>query len=177
MTNLNNPFNFYLMNTNIPRLVFGAAAIAALFAVSPSLRAEEKEKAEIPPSVLKRYDKNKNGALEEAEIAKWEADKAAAREKRKAEREAMLAKYDLNKDGRLSAEERAEAKIAMQEDNSEREAARMKERAAKLKAEQEAAATGAGSTEKAADGAEKTKSTGPLPASEEMMSGDTMMEK
>ncbi len=164
------------MKTYTSRLFLSAVA-AALFAVSPSLRAEEKEKAEIPPSVLKRYDKNKNGALEEAEVAKWEADKAAAREKRKAERDAMLAKYDLNKDGKLSAEERAEAKVAMQAENSEREAARMKERAAKLKAEQEAAAASASSAEKAADGVEKTKSTGPLPASEDMLSGDTMMEK
>lgn len=158
-----------------------SAVAAAFFVMSTSLRAEEKEKAEIPPSVLKRYDKNKNGALEEAEIAKWEADKAAAREKRKAEREAMLAKYDLNKDGKLSAEERAEAKIAMQAENAERDAARMRERAEKVKAEKDAAMAAAGAAEKAAekpvDGPEKKEGAGEAAGGDEMMSGETMMAK
>lgn len=167
------------MKTPSARLLLSAVA-AAFFVMTPSLRAQaqEKEKAEVPPSVLKRYDKNKNGALEEAEIAKWESDKAAAREKRKAEREAMLAKYDLNKDGKLSAEERAEAKIAMQEDNSERDAARMKERAEKVKAEKAAAAAAAaGGAEKPADGAEKKEGAGEAAGGDEMMAGETMMAK
>ncbi len=94
---------------------------------------------EVPPSILKRYDKNKNGVLELDEQLKWEADKLARREKDRAERAAILEKYDLDKDGKLSEEEKASAKIGWQKERSEKEAEKMKERAAKAKAERESA--------------------------------------
>lgn len=118
--------------------------LAALFCVSGALlQAEDKDKgpAEVPPSVLKRYDKNKNGVLDDAERAKWEADNAARREKARSEREAMLQKYDTNKDGKLSEEEKVSFKLGREKERSEQEAERMKERAAKLKAEREAKET------------------------------------
>lgn len=121
--------------TLLPRLVL-AALLCGSFG---SLRAEDKPAADIPPSVLKRYDKNKDGALDETEKAKWEADKAAVRDKKKAEKAAMLEKYDTNKNGRLDEEEQAAAKLGREKERSVKEAEKMKERSAKLKAEKEKA--------------------------------------
>lgn len=148
-----------------------ASLFAALvFAVVPA-RAEDaaKEKkpaaaGDIPASVLKRFDKNKNGALEPEEAAKWEADKAARREQYAADRAAMLEKFDADKDGKLSADEHAAAKIEMSRERSEREEAKMRERAAK-----EAAA--AAEKEKA-EAAEKAKAA---PDAEKPESSDMMM--
>jgi hypothetical protein len=112
--------------------------VLASFIVAAGISFAAEEPADpAPPSVLKRYDKNKDGALDEAERTKWEADKAARREKERTERAAMLEKYDTNKDGKLSEEERVSAKLGWQKERSEKEAEKMKERVAKAKAERE----------------------------------------
>ena len=115
------------------------ALVSFVVAVGASFGAEEQPKPAdpVPPSVLKRYDKNKNGALDEAERAKWQSDLATRREKERADRLAMLEKYDTNKDGKLSEEERVSAKLGWQKERSEKEAEKMKERVAKAKAERE----------------------------------------
>jgi len=116
---------------------------AGLLAASTFLHAETPAKP-VPASVLKRYDKNKNGTLEAAEAAKWEADKAAVRAKRKGERDALLAKYDANQDGRLDEAEAAEAKLGMEKERAEREGEKIMARAAAEKAAQQAAAVDSG---------------------------------
>lgn len=121
-------------------LRLGAVCSLALFATL-SLRAEEgAPKSEIPPSVLKRFDKNQDGKLDDAEKAKWEAEKAARREKEAAKKAEMLARFDTNKDGKLDEEERAAAKIAMAQDRTASDAAKAKEKAAKEAAKLEGAA-------------------------------------
>ncbi len=126
---------------NAPRLRF-VFVLASLFAFGPvGLGATEPGRGatEVPPSVLKRYDKNKDGALDDSERAKWEADKVARREKERSERAALLEKYDTDKDGKLSEEEKAEAKLGWQKERSEKETEKMKERVAKAKEERERA--------------------------------------
>jgi hypothetical protein len=143
--------------------------LVPLMLVCASLgRAEEKQSAAepVPPSILKRYDRNKDGALDEKERAKWESDKAAARAKYQKERAEMLERFDTNKDGRISEEERAAAKLAMERTRTEQEGERMKERAAKEEQEARAAA---------AKEAEKTKQAA-QPAADQMGSDAMMME-
>lgn len=150
--------------------------LAAFLCVScSSLRAQdqEKPKPEIPPSVLKRYDKNKDGALGEAEIAKWEADKAAVREKRRAEKAAMLEKYDTNKNGKLDEEESAAAKLGREKEKSEKAAEQMKERAAKEKAKAEAEKAKA-EQEKAQAEKQAAEKPQPKPGESEMSDGMMM---
>jgi hypothetical protein len=144
------------------------ALLALMLACASSLRAEEKPPSAepVPPSILKRYDRNKDGVLDEKERAKWESDKAAARAKYQKERAEMLERFDTNQDGRISEEERAAAKLAMERTRTEREGDRMKERAAK--AEQEARAA-------AAKEAEKTKEAA-KPAAGQMGDDSMMME-
>lgn len=125
------------MKVSVPRCCL--ALVSFVVAAGVSFGAEEPAKSAdpAPPSVLKRYDKNKNGALDEAERTKWQADLAARREKERADRAVMLEKYDTNKDGKLSEEERVSAKLGWQKERSEKEAEKMKERVAKAKAERE----------------------------------------
>jgi hypothetical protein len=94
------------------------------------VRAEEAAvaKAEVPPSVLARFDKNKDGKLDATERAKWEAENARRREKDAARKAEMLARFDTNKDGKLDADERASAKISMMQDRTEADAAKLKAR-------------------------------------------------
>lgn len=146
-------------------LLFRVSLACGLSVCASGLRGEEKPAAEpVPPSILKRYDRNKDGVLDEGERAKYEADKAAARERHRKERAEMLERFDTNKDGRISEEERAAAKLAMERTRTELEGERMKERAAK--AEQEAKET-------AAKEAEKMKESEAKPA--EPSGGDAMM--
>jgi hypothetical protein len=134
------------MNTPICFRGLRRAALASLVLISAgALSAEEKApekaapaKSDVPPSVLKKFDRNKDGVLDEKELAKWEADKAAKREKYAKERAEMLEKFDANKDGKISEEERAAAKLEMGKARTEADAAKAKEKDAKWKAEQEA---------------------------------------
>jgi hypothetical protein len=111
-------------------------ALALVFALfADALGAEEAAGADVPPSVLKRYDKNKDGTLDEAERAAWEAAKAARREKARSVREELIEKYDADRDGRLSEEEHATARLEREKEKSAQMAEKMKERAEKQKAE------------------------------------------
>lgn len=87
--------------------------------------------AAVPSSVLMRFDRNEDGALDAEERAAWEADKAERREKYRAERAAMLERYDTDGDGRISEEEKAEAKIALQRERTEKLAERIRARKAR----------------------------------------------
>jgi hypothetical protein len=59
----------------------------------------------IPPQIVKRFDVNQDGILDQTEMA---AAKAARKER-------MLEKFDKNGDGNLSDEEKAQARQFMQE--------------------------------------------------------------
>jgi septal ring factor EnvC (AmiA/AmiB activator) len=127
------------------------------------LQAESSANAEVPKSVLKRYDKNKDGQLDEKETAKWQADLAKRREKAQAARQALLERYDINKDGKLSEEEKATAKLEMATERTERELAKGKEKAEERMAEEKAAEP------KAKDETTSPSPTPPPPASSEEM--------
>ncbi len=88
--------------------------------------AVEKPKSDVPPGLLKKFDKNNDGILDADEKAAFEKEKTARQEKEKARRAEMLAKFDTNKDGKLSDEERAAAKIEMEKSRSEMEGERKK---------------------------------------------------
>ena len=89
-------------------------AIAAFGAISTA-HAEDapvsKEK-KAPPAVLKKFDANNDGVLDEKEKAAWEADKA---QKKAAEQAKRLEKWDANKDGKLDETEIAAEKAAKKE--------------------------------------------------------------
>lgn len=57
--------------------------------------------------VLEKYDKNKDGKLDDAERAELQKDREVARKERQAE---MLKKYDKNGDGKLDDAERTAAR-------------------------------------------------------------------
>lgn len=91
---------------NTPTLLTRAGLLGlALFALASFARAEGVEKTEkpVPPGVLKKYDKDGDGKLNDEEKAAWKAD-------REAKHKADLEKYDTNKDGKLSPEEKAAMK-------------------------------------------------------------------
>jgi len=163
-----NPERIMNASTPLSRL---ALAFAVCLCAAPLGAAEKEKTVEVPPSVLKRYDRNKNGVLDETERAKWEADTAARREKARAERAAMLAKYDTNRDGKLSEEEGAAFKLERERVRSEQEAERLKVRAAKQRAEREAQEK----AQQAAAQAEASARKGGKENSEEKSAGDGMM--
>jgi Ca2+-binding EF-hand superfamily protein len=66
--------------------------------------------AKVPADILAKYDANKDGKLDAAEMAKWKADREAAEGVKRA---AFIAKYDKNGDGVLNAAERAAAAAAI----------------------------------------------------------------
>lgn len=80
------------------------ALMGAMFTVSPA-RADDKPAAKpkhekkIGPRILKKYDKNHDGVLDDEEKAAWEADKAKAREARKAKKAAGEKPAAENDDG------------------------------------------------------------------------------
>jgi uncharacterized protein involved in copper resistance len=78
-----------IMNKTLSHSLRGVFALLALaFAVS-SASAEpttkEKKDKPIPEKVLKKYDLNKDGMLDDTEMAAWKADRKAAAEKKHAE--------------------------------------------------------------------------------------------
>ena len=167
------------MNTSFPRIGPRLAAFmfSWLIGVGPlfaeSAGASDKSPPVATPGVVKRYDKNKNGVLDEAEAAKWQADLAERREKYARERAEILAKYDTDQNGKISEAERVAAKLGMGKERTERDAAKAKEKdeltqAEKAKRESEAAdaAKETGKGEDAApamDGAmEETKGDGAM---------------
>ena len=80
------------------------------------VRAADEEKKPAAPAakpapaqnkVLEKYDKNKDGKLDDAERAELQKDREVARKERQAE---MLKKYDKNGDGKLDDAERTAAR-------------------------------------------------------------------
>jgi hypothetical protein len=134
-----------------------AAFLSLALVTGGALRAEAGAKPDVPPGVLKKYDKNKDGTLDETEAAKWEADKAERREKDRKAREERLQKYDTDTDGKLSEAEKAAAKLAMEKERTERDMVKGKEKAqeriAREKAEKEklAGGTAGGASENASE--------------------------
>jgi len=78
-------------------------------AVAPAEGLVEEAKPEPSKRELARFDKDKDGTLNEEEQAAY----AAAAEKRAGQEAARLEKFDADGDGKLSKEERAAAKEAM----------------------------------------------------------------
>jgi len=67
----------------------------------------ERPQRQIPPELLKQFDKDGDGKLSDEERT---AMQEAGRARREAMQKEMLAKYDTDKDGKLSDEERAKAR-------------------------------------------------------------------
>ena len=103
--------------------LFCAVALFGLPLVSVSAPAAVDE--EISPAVLKKYDVNQDGSLDESEKAAWRADKEKSPATRAAARHAAdLARYDVNQDGKLNPEERAAKKAEAEKTRAEKKAAR-----------------------------------------------------
>jgi hypothetical protein len=83
-------------------------------AVAQAADAEKKKAAEENPKAkwMEKYDKNKDGKLDEAERAALKKDREAD----------YLKKFDKNGDGKLDDEEKAAAKEAMKKRGQERKA-------------------------------------------------------
>lgn len=111
------------------RSTLGVLFATCIFSVA---RAEEgKEAKKVPPGILKKYDANQDGVLDEKEKAALDADKA----KHKAEWEAKrLEKFDKNKDGKLDESELA-AEKALKQEMAEKKKAEMEKKKAEKKAE------------------------------------------
>lgn len=96
----------------------GLLGLALALIASVAARAEGTEKkAEkpIPPGVLKKYDKDGDGKLNDDEAAAWKAA-------REAEKKAALEKYDANKDGKLDDSEKAAMKADKEKHKKEKKA-------------------------------------------------------
>ena len=90
---------------NIPYiLAVCAAALAGLPLVSVSAAAADD--GGVSPAVLKRFDRNRDGVLDEGERAAWQADRDRQRAARETRRAAELTRYDANHDGKLDRSER-----------------------------------------------------------------------
>lgn len=117
----------------ILRIALGTLAL--LFTVTMA-SAEEGTAKERKPSkeTLAKYDANKDGALDDTEMAAWKADIAA---KSKATREENLAKYDTNKDGKLDETEKAARKTDEDAEKAARKAEKQAAKEAKKAAKEE----------------------------------------
>lgn len=79
------------MNKKLSLLLSAVALLGATMLV-PAIRADDKpadkpkHEKKVGPRVLKKYDKNHDGVLDEDEKAAWEADKAKRREEREAKK-------------------------------------------------------------------------------------------
>ncbi len=77
-------------------------ALVCAFAVPATIAAEKAEKPKkekkVGPRILKKYDKDGDGQLNDEEKAQWEADKAKKREERKAKKEAGQKVDDQDED-------------------------------------------------------------------------------
>jgi Ca2+-binding EF-hand superfamily protein len=123
------------MKINPYAYILCAAAFLGLPLVSVSAPAAAEEKAS--PSVLKKYDANKDGTLDATEQAAWQADKEKQRAARVAQRAEDLARYDTDKDGKLEKDERAAMKADDEKAQAEKQAtqaARKAEKAAEAEA-------------------------------------------
>ena len=126
---------FAFMKTHPYASMLCAAAFLGLPLACLAAPTAEEEK--IPASVLKKYDANQDGALDENEKAAWQAEKDRQRVAREARRAEDLARYDADKDGKLEKDERAVMKADDEKARAEKQAAqeaRKAEKAAALEA-------------------------------------------
>ncbi len=123
-----------MKNPAISTLRGALCVLVAVCAITVSRADETKAPKEkkVSAAVLKKYDLNKDGVLDETEKAAWLADKESKSAGAMAKR---LEKYDANKDGKLDESELAAEKAAKKEIADQKKAA-----AEKKKAEKEAAA-------------------------------------
>ncbi len=102
-----------------------ALGLLALGFTTTIVKAKDEADKERKPSkeMMKKYDANQDGMLDDAEKAAMKADADA---KAKEMRAANLAKYDVNKDGKLDDAEKAAMKadkeVAKDTKKAEREA-------------------------------------------------------
>jgi hypothetical protein len=120
------------MKTHPYACMLCAAVFMGLPLLAISAPAADEEKT--PPSVLKKYDANKDGLLDETEKAAWQADKEKQRAAREARRAEDLARYDADKDGKLEKDERAVMKAEDEKARADRKAAQEAKKAEKAAA-------------------------------------------
>ena len=99
-----------------------AMALLGLSLVPIALGAAGEEK--VPDSVLKKYDANRDGTLDETERAAWQADKDKQRAAREARHAEELTRYDTNQDGKINRDERAAIRADDEKARAEKQAAR-----------------------------------------------------
>jgi hypothetical protein len=122
-------------------------ALALLSALVAAGLAPAQTPAPFPPptnpNVIRKYDANKDGVLDEAELAVWRADEEKTRAERAAREAAELARYDANGNGVLDPEERqardADRRRADEERKATADAKRAADEAKKAAAAQAAA--------------------------------------
>ena len=98
-----------------------ALGLLALGLTTTIVKAKDEADKERKPSreMMKKYDANHDGMLDDAEKATMKADADAKAKEMKA---ANLAKYDVNKDGKLDDAEKAAMKADKETKKAEREA-------------------------------------------------------
>jgi Ca2+-binding EF-hand superfamily protein len=124
------------MKINPYAILLFAAALSGLSLVPVSLRAAEMDDP-VTPAVLKKYDANHDGVLDETEKAAWQADRQKQQAAREARRAEDLARYDANRDGKINPDERAAMRADDEKARAEKKAAqeaRKAERAAQAEA-------------------------------------------
>jgi hypothetical protein len=112
-------------------LAFGLIASSALRAEGTEKKTEKSDKAEkaekaekpVPAGVLKRFDKDGDGKLNDEEAAAWKAA-------RDAEKKAMLEKYDADKNGKIDDAEKAAMKADREKKDGKKEKPENKEKKA-----------------------------------------------
>jgi len=111
----------FMKNTPYAYLFF-AVALAGLPLVSVSAPAGAED--DVSAAVLKKYDGNHDGVLDESEKAAWQADQEKQKAAREARKAADLARYDVDKDGKLNQDERAARKADVEKTRAENKAAK-----------------------------------------------------
>lgn len=117
------------MKTPFASIIRGTLCVLFTSCVFSVAQAEEgNEPKKVPPGVLKKFDANQDGKLDDSEMAAWNEAKAKEKAAKEAKR---LEKFDANKDGKLDESELAAEKAAKAE-----AAAKKKAEMEKKKAEQ-----------------------------------------
>ena len=98
------------MNTTLTMIALALAGTLAVQAQEPAPR-ERRANRGTPPEVLKEFDKDGDGKLNDEEA---KAAREAMQAKREEARKKMLEKYDTDKDGKLSDEENKKMREDMQ---------------------------------------------------------------
>lgn len=90
-------------------ITLGALIASCTFAAAQAPERQKGQPRQVPPAVLKEFDKDGDGKLNEEEAT---AARTAMRERAEAFRKEMLAKFDADGDGKLSPEEAKTAREA-----------------------------------------------------------------